>query len=192
MALDGKRVILREEQEKDLPLLVALRNDLETQAWPKVLPPDYTLSMYEKRFVSREFSFDRYEARMMIDSRETGETVGFLAYYGLHPRLRVTFGIATAKKFWGKGFAMDAQETLLKFFFEELGVRVVRMNTHTGNPAMIKLGQKSGFRIAMRQREAVFKSGMLFDNLTLDLLREEYYARHPELKDNLPKIQERS
>lgn len=188
MALQGKSVILREEQEKDLPLLVALRNDLETQAWPKALPPDYTLSMYQKRFHSREFSFDRHEARMMIDFRETGETVGFLAFYGLRPRLKVTFGIAIAKKYWGKGLAFDAQETLLKFFFEELGVRVVRMNTHTGNPEMIKLGQRSGFRIATRQREAVFKSGMLFDSLTLDLLREEYYARHLELKDNLPEI----
>jgi len=35
MALEGKFVILREEREKDLPFLVALRNDLETQAWSK-------------------------------------------------------------------------------------------------------------------------------------------------------------
>lgn len=188
MALEGKMVTLREEREKDLPFLLALRNDLDTQAWSKTLPTDYTLPMYQQRFNSREFSFDRFEARYVIDFRETGENVGYMGYYGLQPRHSVIIGIAIAKKFWGKGHALDAQEVLLKFLFEELGLRVVRMYTHSGNPAMIELALKSGFRIATRQREAVFKGGRLFDNLTLDVLREEYYARHRDLEDRLPVI----
>lgn len=188
MSLEGKFVILREEREKDLPFLVALRNDLETQAWSKSLPPEFTLPMYLQRFNSREFSFDRQDGRFVIDFQDTGETVGYMGYYEFYPRHRAIIGIAIAKKFWGKGLALDAQEVLLKFLFEELGLRVVRMYTHTGNPAMIKLAQKSGFRIATRQREAVFKGGKLYDNLTLDILREEYYARHRDLIDHLSAI----
>ena len=186
MSLEGKLITLREEREKDLPFLVALRNDLDTQAWSKTLAPDFTLPMYQQRFNSREFSFDRQDGRFMIDLRETGETIGYMGFYDLRPRHSVVFGLAMTKKVWGKGLAFDAQETLLKFLFEEFGLRVVRMYTHTGNPAMIKLGQKSGFRIATRQREAIFKGGQLYDNLTMDLLREEYYARHRELTDHLP------
>jgi len=188
MALEGKLVTLREEREKDLPFLVALRNDLDTQAWSKTLPPDFTLPMYQQRFNGREFSFDRHDGRFMIDFRETGETVGYMGFYELRPRHSVVIGIATAKKIWGKELAYDAQEVLLKFLFEEFGLRVVRMYTHTGNPAMIGLAKKSGFRLATLQREAIFKGGQLYDNLTLDLLREEYYARHRELTDNLPAI----
>ena len=58
MHLEGDRVILREEQRDDLAFYRGLRNDLETQAWSKTLPPDYTAQMYVKRFESREFSYD--------------------------------------------------------------------------------------------------------------------------------------
>jgi RimJ/RimL family protein N-acetyltransferase len=91
-----------------------------------------------------------------------------------------------AKQFWGGGVAYDAQEVLLSFLFQELGLRVVRLFTHSGNPRAMRLAGKSGFRVSMRQRQAVFKNGQLFDNLMMDLLREEYFAHHPELVDKLP------
>jgi hypothetical protein len=37
-------------------------------------------------------------------------------------------------------------------------------------------------------REAIFKDGRLYDNLIIDLLREEYFALHPELADTLPPL----
>jgi len=40
----------------------------------------------------------------------------------------------------------------------------------------------------MRERQAIFKNGQLFDNLMMDLLREEYYAHHPEMVDHLPAL----
>ena len=94
-----------------------------------------------------------------------------------------------AKSFWGTGAALDAQEVLLKFLFVELGLRSVRLWTHSGNPRAIGLAEKSGFRIAARTREAVFKNGELLDNVVMDLLREEYFALHPELVDKLPGIE---
>ena len=188
MALEGDLVRLREEREEDLPMLRDLRNDLATQAWSRSLPPDYTLEMYRQRFTEREFSFDRTEGRFIIELCSTGEMAGYLGFYGLVPRLSAVYGIAVAEEHWGKGVALEAQELILKFLFEEMGLRVVRMYTHSGNPAMVGLGQKSGFKIAVRSREAIFKGGELLDNLVLDILREEYDARHPELVDRLPKI----
>ena len=69
MALEGKLTILREERPEDLPFLVELRNDLETQAWSQTLPPDYTLGMYAKRLESREFSYERDDGRFRVDTR---------------------------------------------------------------------------------------------------------------------------
>lgn len=188
MPLEGKLVILREECADDLGFLQGLRNDLDTQAWSKTLPPDYTEPMFRKRFEAREFSFDRTDGRFIIVHKETGELAGTISYTGLEPRLSATVGIMLPKKFWGTGVALDAQETLLRFLFIELGVRVVRMWTHSGNPRMVKLAQKSGFKISQRRRESIVKNSELFDNLGIDLLREDYFARHPELEDNLPAI----
>lgn len=186
MPLEGDLIRLREERPQDMPLLVELRNDLQTQAWSKTLPPDYTVEMYLKRFNEREFSFERDEGRFIIEIKETGEFAGIIIYSWLSPRWSATLGIMVARKFWGKNVALDAQEVMLKFVFQELGLRVARLFTHSGNLGAIKLAQKSGFQVAARQREAVFKNGTLYDNVIMDLLREEYYTLHPELTDGLP------
>lgn len=188
MPLEGELVILREEQPEDMPRLTALRNDLETQAWSKTLPPDYTDNMYIKRFQAREYSYDPQEGRFIMISCASGEFAGSISYTGLEPRWSAVIGLMVEKKFWGSGFALDAQETLLKFLFTELGLRVTRLYTHTGNPRAVGLAEKSGFKISARQRQAIFKNGEIFDNILMDLLREEYFALHPQLVDNLPAL----
>jgi RimJ/RimL family protein N-acetyltransferase len=75
MPLEGKLVILREERREDLDMLQELRNDMETQAWSKSLPPDYTEPMYVKRFEAREFSYDPGEGRFTIVYKEPGTAV---------------------------------------------------------------------------------------------------------------------
>jgi RimJ/RimL family protein N-acetyltransferase len=186
MPLDGELIILREERREDLAFLRELRNDMQTQAWSKSLPPDYTEPMYAKRFEGREFSYDPKEGRFTIVHKETGEVVGHIGYSNLEPRFSASIGIAIARAFWGTGAALDAQEVLLRFLFLELGLRVVRLWTHSGNPRAIRLAEKSGFRVSCRMREAIVKSGEVYDNLIVDLLREEFFALHPELVDTLP------
>ena len=188
MPLETERLILREERAEDMPFLVGLRNDLDTQAWSKTLPPDFTEGMYRKRFEAREFSFNRQEGRFVMELKETGEPAGFIVYSELDPRFSAALGLSLAKKFWGKGLGLEAQEAVLKFLFEEMGLLVIRLYTHSGNPQAVRLAEKSGFQVSVRQRQSIFKSGQMFDNLTMDLLREEYYVRHPELADGMPAL----
>ena len=188
MPLEGERVLLREERPSDLATLLALRNDLETQGWNKALPPAYTLEMYRRRHEAAEFSYDPREARFTIEEKATAEVVGTVGYTGLEPRLSASIGIMLARHFWGKGYALEAQELLLRFLFTELGLRVVRLWTHSGNPRAVGLAEKSGFRVAVRLREAVYKGGLLVDTLMMDLTREEYFQRHPESEDGLPQL----
>lgn len=188
MPMEGNLVILREERPEDMPKLAALQNDLDTQGWGKSLPPDYTENMYMKRFEGREFSYDPKEARFTVVSKESGEFAGMISYYGLRPRWSVILGILMDKKIWGTGFAFDAQEVLLKFLFTELGLRVVRVFTTSGRPHAVNLAKKSGFIVTARQRQAVIRHGELYDTVMMDLLREEYFANHPDLVDNLPAL----
>jgi RimJ/RimL family protein N-acetyltransferase len=142
--------------------------------------------MYLQRYRDRKFSYDRDDGRLIIISKETGEFAGTIMYTGLQPRWSATIGIMLAKKFWGSGFAYDAQEVLLEFMFQELGLRVIRLYTHSGNDRAVRLAVKSGFRVSSRQRESIFKDGELYDNLIMDLLRSEYFDLHPDRVDNLP------
>jgi ribosomal-protein-alanine N-acetyltransferase len=188
MAIEGPNITLREERAEDLPLLVALRNDLETQAWGLALPPDFTLEMYRKRFQAREFSYARTDGRFIMVHKGSGEAIGYISYTGLVPRWEVTIGIMLSRAYWGQGLAFEAQELLLQFLFEELGVRVVRLWTHSANDGAVRLAERSGFQVAVRRRGSVYKSGQLSDGLMMDLLRTEYYTRHPELTDRLPDL----
>ena len=186
MPLNGEKVILRELRESDLPLLLSLRNDLDTQGWSQTLPPDYPLITYEKLYQEQTFETDRTKARFIIETIEGAEVVGNITYYSLNSRQDVTIGIAIARKFWSAGLAYDAQETLLRFLFEELGMRVVRLYTTGSNEEAIRLAKRSGFKVAYRLREAVIRRGKLADSVSMDLLRSEYYQLHPELEDHLP------
>ncbi len=188
MPIEGERVLLREEREDDLPLLVALRNDLDTQAWSQTLPPDYTLHMYRQRYEGREFAYKRDDGRFIIVQKDSQEAVGTISYTGLEPRWETTIGIMLAKKFWSSGIAFEAQELLLKFLFHELGLRVVRLWTNSGNTRAVRLAERSGFQVSLRQRQAVFRQGELYNTIMMDVLRPEYYALHPDLEDLLPAL----
>jgi RimJ/RimL family protein N-acetyltransferase len=184
--MEGELVVLREERLEDMPHVASLQNDLDTQGWGKTLPPDYTENMYVKRFEGREFSYDPKEARFVITSKESGDFAGMISYVGLRPRWSAILGIIMDKEYWGTGFALDAQEVLLKFLFQELGLQVVRIYTSSGRSHAVNLAKKSGFIVTGRQRQAVIRHGGVYDGLMMDLLREEYFALHPDLIDILP------
>jgi ribosomal-protein-alanine N-acetyltransferase len=188
MPMEGKLVILREERSEDMPLMATMQNNLEIQAWGKTLPPDYTEGMYQKRLQAREFSYNPKKGRFIVVSRETGKFAGMISYSNLEPRWSAMIGIMMDKNYWGTGFALDAQEVLLKFLFLELGLRVVRLYTSSSRPRAVGLAKKSGFRISARNRQAAFRAGEVSDTLIMDLLREEYFANHSDLVDNLPKL----
>ncbi len=185
MALIGQNIRLRELTKEHIPLLVQLRNDLDTQAWSRTLPPDYTAEMIEQRYFDRKFEYRRDMAMFMIEMIESGETAGFLNYSELEDRMTASLGIMIDRPWWGTGVAHEANELILTFLFEELGLRVVRLWTQSGNDRAIGSAQKLGFQEAVRMPGAIFKAGAYHDNVMMDLLREEWYALHPELEDRL-------
>ncbi len=100
-------------------------------------------------------------------------------------RFEATIGIVVERDHWGSGQAFEANELLLRFLFLELGMRVVRLWTQSGNRRAVGSAEKLGFRTAARFRQAIYKEGSYRDNLAMDLLREEWFRMHPEYADEL-------
>jgi RimJ/RimL family protein N-acetyltransferase len=185
MPLEGERVLLRELREEDLEMFVRLRNDLATQAWSRTLPPDYTMEMIRRRYWDRDFSYRRDHGIFVVELKEDGSRAGMVSYSEVIDRMEAMWGVAIDQRHWGTGIAHDAGDTLLRFLFEELGLRVVRLYTQTENERAVAAFRKLGFREAVRTPNAVFKAGRHADNLAMDLLREEWYALHPGFTDRL-------
>lgn len=185
MALEGEIVRLREVRESDLPMFVRLRNDLATQAWSRTLPPDYTMEMIRRRYWDRDFSYRRDHGIFVIERKDGEEAAGMVSYSEVVDRFEASWGLAVEQRFWGSGVGFDAADTLMRFLFEELGLRVVRLYTQTENSRAVAAFRKLGFRDAVRVPEAIFKAGRFVDNLEMDLLREEWFALHPDRENGL-------
>ena len=185
MPLSGDLVSLREVREDDLPMFVRLRNELATQAWSRTLPTDYTAEMMRRRYLDRDFQYRRVDAIFVIEVHETGEAVGTISYTGLIDRMEARWGIAVDRSVWGSGAAADAGETLLRFLFLELGLKVVRLGTQTENERAVAAFSKLGFRPAVRVPLSVYKAGRHVENLFMDMLREEWFALHPRDHDEM-------
>ncbi len=141
--------------------------------------------MIEKRYGGRDFEYRRDSALFMIETIDDVATLGFISYNELIDRMEATIGIAVLRQHWGSGVTTEACQLLLGFLFEELGLKVVRLWTHSGNPRAVGSALKLGFTVAARHRQAIYKGGQYHDNVSMDLLREEWYALHPELEDTL-------
>lgn len=185
MPLRGELVQLREVRESDLEMFVRLRNDLATQAWSRTLPPDYTVEMVRRRYLDRDFEYKRSDGIFVIEALSDGEPVGTISYTGVVDRMEAVWGLAIDRDRWGTGMAAEASELLLRFLFLELGLKVVRLYTQTENERAVAAFRKLGFRDAVRLPISIYKAGRMAENLTMDLLREEWFERHPELTDEL-------
>ena len=176
MAIETDRLRFREVRESDYALMVDLRNDFATQGWSRALPPDYTLPMIAKRYDSKEFSVRREDATFMIEELDRGRVIGNCGYSGLRDRHSATIGVALIPDAHGRGYSSEVNEMLLHLLFHQMGVQTVGLFTHSGNAAAVASAEKTGFRVSVRVREGIFKDGQHFDNLYMDMLREEYYS----------------
>lgn len=115
---------------------------------------------------------------MVIETR-AGTPVGTVTRYWADERtewLEVGVGIYTAKH-WGHGYGLEALAMWVDYLFQAMPLRRIGLRTWSGNPRMIRLARRLGFRQEARFREAYAARGRTYDRLALGLLRREWRAR---------------
>ena len=60
------------------------------------------------------------------------------------------FGCELDREHWGRGYAHEAAEAMLRFAFDELGVERVIARTTPNNAAAIRLAEKLGLDVELR------------------------------------------
>lgn len=181
--LSGQLVNLRPIKESDLEYLVVLRNDMRTQGWNQRLPPCYTPKKVMER-IKKNVGLNK---GIWAIETKNGKIVGQISYDEERVRLSAAIGILTGTEAWGKGYAKEAMELILRFLFEERGLRVAILYTLADRVRMIGLAEKLGFRISVRMRESAIIGGKAYDMLIMDLLREEYYSSR-NMPDGMPAL----
>lgn len=67
---------------------------------------------------------------------------------------------------WGKGFAFEASETIIKYCFEVLSLRKINLGVVEENISAVQLYKKLGFTI-----EGVYRNHIVQDSRYLNALR---------------------
>lgn len=73
---------------------------------------------------------------------------------------------------WGKGYAKEASESIIKYSFEELNLRKITLGVVENNESAYRLYKKLGF-----QEEGILKEHGLYDGVYMNIVRMALFNR---------------
>ncbi|MEZ4501486.1 MAG: GNAT family N-acetyltransferase [Dehalococcoidia bacterium] len=168
----GQLVQLREKHIDDAQRDYAWRRDPELAAYDAARP----LSMSYRSFVStfrEELEHPSpFRHTFGIEDPATGRHIGNVMYYGYErdageAELGITIG---EREYWSRGFGTDTVRTMLRYLFEELGLRRVYLHTLTWNDR----AQQAFHRAGLSDVKRVHRAG--YDFILMDITREQFEA----------------
>jgi RimJ/RimL family protein N-acetyltransferase len=174
--LQGKKVVLRAIERRDIETLRQWLNDPEVNQYLLVYAPLSEIveeKWYEKTAQSNT------QLVMAIESSDLKNPRQLIGNCGLHDirwkDRTATFGIFIGdKSFWSNGYGTEAASLLIQFGFEQLNFHRINSSVLGFNKRSLRMHQKLGFQIEGRQRQKIFKNGEYHDEIILGLLREEW------------------
>ena len=172
--LCGTKVILRELEIEDAPVLFALLTTDEVSRF--ISPPPTTVEGFEKfiLWARRERELGRY-ACFAVVPHGMNTAVGLFQIRQLEANF-VTgeWGFALGADFWGTGMFKDSAQMVVDFAVETLGVRRLEARAAVmngrGNGALRKIGAVQEGVL----RKSFTKNGQQYDQMLWSILAEEW------------------
>ncbi len=134
----------------------------------------YTKEM-AREYIELVNSSDSYEVFAIIDKANDIHLGNISLQQIDRKNNNAEFAILIGEKaYWGKGYAFEAAQRVLRFGFETLKLHRIYCGTSEANIPMQKLALKLGFSQEGRSREAFYKKGAFYDIIHYGLLDTEY------------------
>jgi RimJ/RimL family protein N-acetyltransferase len=180
---DGEKVRLSSlDLDQDSPLISAWSHDVDYLALIDSAPArPLSISQVKKKFHSEESGNSHiinFGLRTRTDFRLVG-TAGFnqIDYPNGNAWLLLGIGEPRDRK---QGYGSDAMRLLLKFAFFELNLYRLSALTFEYNITAQNLLERNGFRLEVRQRQAIHRFERRWDALIFGILREEWIQLQSE------------
>jgi RimJ/RimL family protein N-acetyltransferase len=169
--IDGTSIRLRAWQDKDIPVMKVLRNDVALQA----------------QLLARARGNDDSQVRRWLDERSTGDdsllyiiadresdaALGYLQLIGIDPLdHRAELGICLAPQAQGRHVGRDSLLLLLTHVQQTRDLRKISLRVRADNPSAIRCYQNVGFEQCGLLHEHVY-----IDNAWQDLVLMEIFLR---------------
>lgn len=112
---------------------------------------------------------------MMAIETLDGELVGSINSHSCSPRNGTfKYGVAILRTYWRKGYASDAVNILLRYFFQELRYEKVTAHVYAFNESSARLQEHLGFKQEGRLRSMIYTNGIHYDEYIYGLLKSEF------------------
>jgi len=176
----GKKVIVREIEDKDfLPLWTFIHGE-ENPEWKKWDAPYFPL-IFEEFDVFKTGFLQSAEnippSRMVVEVE--GKVIGSLSYYWEHKEsnwLEIGIGLYDPK-YWNGGYGTEALSLWVDFLFSTLPLARVGITTWSGNKRMMRAAEKIGMQLEGRMRKCRIYNGEYYDSIRMGVLREEWNSQ---------------
>ena len=186
--LVGDRVVLRRHVPANLAQFKRWYSDPEVSRLTRYQDGPMRPEEIERFFAARVIGPDSFT--MAVHVRDTDRLIGSCAFSQLDgdngsALYHITIG---EKDTWGRGFGTDATRLMLEHAFTRLGLHRVALSVFAFNERAIRSYRKAGFVTEGRAREAIWRDGRYWDELTMSVLEAEWRATRtgPHEVDSTP------
>jgi RimJ/RimL family protein N-acetyltransferase len=146
--LDGDGLRLRPWLESDVPRIVEACTDERTRQWLPLLPHPYgeadarafLASVAEARATGRSVCW------AVVDQDDDSKALASISFFDYTPETECEIGYWAHPDARSRGVTSRAMEALVRYCFEDLGVRRVSAAAATGNAASIHVIESAGLR----------------------------------------------
>ena len=174
-SLRTDRLVLREFAAEDASAVGRVVGEWGVARMMRRIPHPYEDGWAEEWIAGCRPAFEAGErVSFAVVLREGGALVGSIA---LHLDARDNsgeLGYWVGRPYWGRGYATEAARAVVRYGFEELGLRRVRANHIVGNPASGRVLRKVGMSHEGTRPEHHEKSGTYEGRVEYGLLARDW------------------
>jgi [ribosomal protein S5]-alanine N-acetyltransferase len=139
---------------------------------------------YHYNATMKEYKAGR-ELTWLMELKDTHKVIGEIVLYDFRLKKQADIGYRINKDYWGKGYAPEAGQAMIKVAFELMDLGRLQIRCFTNNQGSVRVAQKLGFT-----QEGMIKQGAIVNVITdyyiFGLLHEDY-EKNP-IEDRTVKI----
>lgn len=172
--VSGERIFLTTVHREDLPRYVEWFHSLEYTAYLGAAGLAATKES-EESWLDDAVRRSSERVHFAIMLRETGEVIGTISLMGIdHQHNHATLGIGIgAPEHQGQGYGTEAVRLMVEYGFFFLNLHSIKLWHVAFNERGHRAYLKAGFREAGRVRQNFILGGKRYDNVLMDITRDE-------------------
>lgn len=177
MVIEGKRIILRSWENRDVPDLVEGLNNINVSKWMASVPFPYTEDDARSFINYTKENDESKKISLAIVLKENNKVIGGTEITNINIKDGTAGGgIWLNEAYQRNGYGTEAFSTRIKYAFNTLGLRRIENGYFPGNEKSKRMQEKLGYKEEGIRRKKFFclATGEYVDECVTGLLKEEF------------------